>query len=85
MRVCGPDHCLEVSTPNGLARRNRRGTFELNRRDARALVAEGGFIPADMGVATSPDQGFRCVECGFGSWFKSCSKCGGECFRETDN
>jgi hypothetical protein len=50
---------------------------------AKPLVEAGGF--ADKGVKTTgiPDLGYRCAACGFRSWFKKCSRCGGECFRET--
>lgn len=84
-RVCGPSEGLvQIDTPQGRRLdRQRDGTFHLSDRNAKALVKEGGFIVPDMGVATSPEQGYRCVDCGFGTWFTTCGKCGGECHRET--
>lgn len=83
-RVVAPDHGLkEVDGTSGVRyRRQPDGTFRTTDRDAKLLVEYGGFIQPDMGVATSRSQGFRCKACGFGSWFKRCSKCGGECERE---
>jgi DNA-directed RNA polymerase subunit RPC12/RpoP len=43
------------------------------------MKAEGFFEaslnPYDKGDA---QRGFTCVECGFGSWFRKCSRCGHE-------
>jgi hypothetical protein len=52
-----------------------------DKRDAKALIEYGGFVVSEMGT-TSKAVGFRCEDCGFGSWFKTCSKCGGKAVRE---
>jgi len=49
-----------------------------NPRHIRALRELGAF-PANLGGRTA--GGFRC-ECGFGSFFKVCSRCGGTCEKE---
>ena len=46
---------------------------------ARAMKAEG-FFEAALNPYDSKDgeRGYTCVECGFGSWFLKCSRCGHE-------
>lgn len=57
----------------------RDGTVTVdNPRHIRALREMGAF-PANLGGRTA--GGFRC-KCGFGSFFKACSRCGGTCERE---
>lgn len=74
----------EIEGHGGIARRQKDGTFHLSDIDARAAVkADAGFIVPDMGPGRTKD-GFRCIDCGWGSWFRTCSKCGGECHRETE-
>lgn len=50
-----------------------------NPRHIRALREMGAFS-ANLGGRTS--GGYRCSDCGFGAFFKSCSRCGGTCERE---
>lgn len=70
----------------GSTKRSKDGTFHLSEHQARmGVAASAGFIVPEMGTATKRTDGFRCVECGFGSWFTTCSRCGGECFKETDS
>jgi len=50
-----------------------------NPRDIQALKAEG-FTEGNLALHTTGDgdRGYNCDNCGFGSWFKLCSKCGHE-------
>ncbi len=48
---------------------------------ARDLVAIGGVVASEAGT-TRRGIGYRCPSCGFGSFLRTCSKCGGECERE---
>jgi hypothetical protein len=76
-----------------LTDRSKHATVHVNARavkrrvdDASAaepLVEPGGFSHAGLNTTVGRDQGYRCADCGFRSWFKKCSRCGGECFRET--
>jgi len=45
----------------------------------RAMKAEG-FFEASLNPYDKKDgeRGYTCVECGFGSWFLKCSRCGHE-------
>ena len=40
------------------------------------MKAEGFFEASLMGPTTDTNMGFTCVECGFGSWFRKCGRCG---------
>jgi hypothetical protein len=62
--------------------RARDGIFEMPEAVARHTVKyEGGQWPALSGHARRKD-GYRCPSCGFGSFFKSCSRCHSKCARE---
>jgi hypothetical protein len=50
-----------------------------NPRHIRALREMGAF-PANLGGR--PSGGYRCPDCSFGSYVKTCSRCGGTCERE---
>jgi hypothetical protein len=83
VRVMGPSKgCVELDTTRGRAKVGRDGSFDLNPADVKRLVAAGGFVPSMQGVASKSD-GYRCTGCGFGTWFKRCSRCGGHCERES--
>lgn len=46
---------------------------------AKALQQEGFIEASLMGSTTNRSLGFICVDCGFGSWFKTCGRCGSDC------
>lgn len=82
MKVVAPAKaCQQVDGLSGRRYKARDGIYEMTARDGKALVAAGGFLPSLAG-ATSRATGFRCVACGFGSFFRRCSRCGGDCNRE---
>ncbi|MFC5184375.1 hypothetical protein [Actinomadura harenae] len=82
MKVAAPDAgCRQVDGLTGRRYTARNGVFEMSQRDGRALVAEGGFLPSLSG-STSVTTGYRCEVCQFGSFFRRCSRCGGDCERE---
>lgn len=47
-----------------------------NPRHAKQMKAEGLGEASTSGMIVG--EGFPCRECGFGSWFKKCSRCGHE-------
>lgn len=47
-----------------------------NLKHAKQMKDEGLGEASLMGVAIG--GGFPCLNCGFGSWFKKCSRCGHE-------
>lgn len=60
----------------------RRGYFEM-RDDHAKLHRESANLPApSAALPVGRTGGYRCVECGFGSFFVNCGRCGGLCERE---
>lgn len=53
-----------------------------NPTHAKALLSEGAF-QVSLSGRTRRGLGFRCASCGFGSFVKVCSRCGGTCERES--
>ena len=83
MRVCAPDGAVrEVDGVTGRRYKTGDGVYDMRPTDAKALVAVGGFLPSLTGHAARRN-GYRCHDCGFGSFFRRCSRCGGDCTRET--
>jgi hypothetical protein len=79
MRVAAPDGAVrEVDGVTGRRYRSRDGVYDMHPADAAALVKAGGFAP---NLGGRPRGGFRCA-CGFASFVKTCSRCGGTCERE---
>lgn len=75
----GPQGMREISvqTSRGekVLKAGKDGMFEVNNsRLAKQLVAEGLGVASTAGVAKT--NGHPCQKCGFGSFFKKCSKCG---------
>ena len=65
----------------GRTRRYTGRRIDAHPADRRAL-RESGYTEASVTGATSKLVGFRCRTCGFGSFFRHCSRCGAECARE---
>jgi hypothetical protein len=58
-------------------RPDKGGIYNVDSPSAeRAMKAEGFFEASLMGATTDTNMGFTCVECGFGSWFRKCGRCG---------
>jgi hypothetical protein len=74
-------NCREIEVAGRVYRRERTGLFDMPEAAARYTIAnQGGQLPSLSGV-TRQGLGFRCT-CGFGSFFATCSRCGGQCPRE---
>lgn len=57
----------------------KTGLYEVNNpAHKKAMKAEGFFEASLMGATTNETLGYTCSECGFGSWFRKCSRCGHE-------
>jgi hypothetical protein len=71
-RLTSPDaSCVEVDI--GPARYRGRRLDVVNEQHARMLKQVGYFDPGPGGVSRA--AGFRCPTCGFGSFFRDCSRC----------
>jgi hypothetical protein len=74
-------NCKEIEVGGRVYRADRGGLIDMPESAARYTVAlQGGQWPSLSGTTRS-EFGFRC-ECGFGSFFATCSRCGGQCSRE---
>jgi hypothetical protein len=72
--VAAPDgRVREVDGPSGIRYQSRDGLYRMLPADAAALRAVGGFAPNIGGRTTR--GGYRCTGCGFGSFFRRCSRC----------
>lgn len=75
-----------ISQIDGLSGRRYGGNvpgrvFDVTPEDARAIVKLGGAMASESGT-TRRSLGYRCGDCGFGSFVVTCSRCGGTCARE---
>jgi hypothetical protein len=69
-----------VKSQSGVRRykADKSGMYEVsNASDIKALKSQG-FIEASLNAYNPGDisRGYTCTQCGFGSWFKLCSRCG---------
>lgn len=86
-RLLAPDGAVaqtDVKLPGGYVRRytpTGGGVYTVADSDARSLI-ENGFTEASPGGAFNRKSGRRCTSCGFGSFFVTCSRCGGTCSKE---
>jgi len=90
-RVIVAEGCQQVDSPSGrryYARggyafqdRVRGGVFDMSEADAAMAVKMGGAVVSEAGT-TRRGIGYRCGDCGFGSFVTACSRCGGKCKRE---
>lgn len=70
------------ATVNGTTYTARRGFFEMKPADA-AYHAKVGNIPLSPPAGpVGKGAGYRCADCGFASFFVTCSRCSGHCERE---
>lgn len=67
--------CKQVDGLSGVRYTAKDGRYLMSDRDAKALKDAGGFYPNAMGGHSRKQDGFTCPECGFGSFFKYCSRC----------
>ena len=60
-------------------RPSKGGIYEVsNPNHAKQMKSEGFFEASLMGATDNKTLGYTCQECGFGSWFRKCSRCGAE-------
>jgi hypothetical protein len=73
---------VEIKRQSGtkVLRAGKDGLYRTeNPKDIAALKAEG-FTEGNLALQTDGDsqRGYNCMNCGFGSWFRKCSRCGHE-------
>lgn len=83
-RLVAPDggvKGVDVRTERGVKKYNpdKGGIYNVDSpKHAAQMKAEGFFEASLSGPTTDPRLGYTCEECGFGSWFRLCSRCGHE-------
>jgi hypothetical protein len=82
-RVPAEDKMQAATVINGREyRTDGHGFFHMPDKDAeRHLVASGYGHSWQVAPPVSPRLGYRCPECGHGSYFRTC-KCGADCVPE---
>jgi hypothetical protein len=73
---------VEITRQSGskVIRAGKDGMYRVdNPKDIQALKAEG-FTEGNLSLYETGDgeRGYNCHNCGFGSWFRKCSRCGHE-------
>lgn len=80
-KMFGPQGMREIAINSKrgkqIIRAGKDGMFDVtdNPALAKKLKDEGLGVASLSGTAAS-GSGFPCKSCGFGSWFKKCSRCG---------
>jgi hypothetical protein len=70
---------IAVKTERGtkLYKADRSGLINVdNPKHAKQMKDEGLGQASLQGATSDPKLGYTCSECGFGSWFSLCSRCG---------
>lgn len=68
-------NCREVEVGGRIYRRTKTGLFDMPTSVAQHVIKnQGGQLPSLSGV-TKSTLGYTCPDCGFGSYFKTCSRC----------
>jgi len=77
-RMVAPDKGVKETTiGNRSYTPNRQGIYTVSNLDAKAMKREGFIEASLMGATTNSENlGYTCFECGFGSWFAKCGRCG---------
>jgi hypothetical protein len=73
---------VETPTTKKRYKANRGGIYEVENKNHAKQMLDNGFIMASLMGTKNNHLGFICKNCGFGSWFKTCSRCGTENERE---
>lgn len=80
-RWVAPDKGVkETVIGNQTYRPDQGGIYNVESISAQRAMKAEGFFEAALNPYNGGDaqRGFTCVECGFGSWFRKCSRCGHE-------
>lgn len=60
----------------------KQGIFDMPEQHARAYLKATDQAALSLAGVRRARDGFWCAACRFASYFKTCSRCGGECCRE---
>lgn len=62
--------------------KSHNGVYEVDNPNHAAQMKSEGFIEASLSGTAASGGGYPCGNCGFGSWFRKCSRCGHEAPKE---
>jgi hypothetical protein len=81
-RLLSPDDaCKGVDVPFGRGQRYDGNVINVSDPvHARALKA-AGYTAAAISGGPARTSGYRCADCNFASFFRTCSRCGASCER----
>lgn len=69
-----------VKSQSGVRRykADKSGLYEVNNASDIRALKDQGFTEASLNTYQPGDRqrGYTCTQCGFGSWFRKCSRCG---------
>lgn len=82
MKVGAEDRRQVETDIGGVRYRARDGYFDMPEHHARAHLVAGNLPLPNLAGAAARSTGYRCPDCGHGSFFKRC-KCGAECVKES--
>lgn len=71
---------VSVRTERGVKvyKADRSGLINVDNPKHAKQMKDEGLGVASLAGTSATGQGYPCSECGFGSWFKKCSRCGHE-------
>ena len=57
---------------------DKGGMYEVSNPSDIAALKNQGFVEENLARHSAGDsaRGYNCSQCGFGSWFRKCSRCG---------
>ena len=71
---------VDIKTQSGTQRvkAERDGRYSTDNPAVVSALKQAGFSEAGFSTYGGVNQGYTCTQCGFGSWFRKCSRCGHE-------
>ena len=82
MRVRAEDPRQVAQVVEGVEYRANRGYFEMPDHHAKAHLTASNLPTPSAALPVGRKACYRCVPCGFGSFFTTCGRCSGPCVRE---
>lgn len=82
MKVSAEDRRQVAQVVGGVEYRARGGYFEMPDAHAKAHLIASELPTPSVALPVGQRAGYRCAGCGFGTFFRTCSRCGGSCERE---
>lgn len=71
---------VDIKTQSGTqrVRADKDGRYSTENPAVISALKQSGFQEAGFSTYGRSDLGYTCSQCGFGSWFRKCSRCGHE-------